>query len=777
VSVPMAPIQVIARGHALTLSVGHFVLWLLGVGGIGLGGQRLKQRIQERKYAEEQIEGLAKFPSENPNPVLRVTKDGILLYANTASESLLAEWGCEIGQTVPEDWRQMVSEAFASNSAKRVEKEHAQRTFSFVFAPVIEADYVNLYGRDITDRKQVLEALWKAEEKYRTLTESSLTGIFIQQDGRYVFVNDRFAEIHGFKPEDLLQKEYRSLIHPEEGEFVAQRIAKRLEGEEVQQRYETRRLKKDGQTIWCEMMASRIEYMDRPAIMGNIIDITERKQAEEQIRKLSRAVEQSPNTVLITDTEGNIEYVNPKFTQLTGYSLDEVIGRNPNILKSGETPREEYERLWDTISSGGEWRGEFHNKKKNGELYWESASISPVRDLDGVITHFIAVKEDITERKQTEEALWISEANYHTIFDSANDAIFVHDVETGKILNVNQKSCEMFGYTEDELKKLSVEDISTAVPPYTQENAIRWIKKAVNIGPQLFEWICKDKKGKNFWVEVNLKAAVIEGQDRMLAIVRDITERKNAEEDLRKYREHLEELVQTRTAELTEANKKLLQEIEGRKRLEKEILDISERERRRIGQELHDSLGQQLTGIAFMTKVLEQNLAKKLPDESDVVAEISQLVNQATDQARDLAKGLHPIDLHTGTLMSALQELAESTEHLFGVHCTFECDKPIPMDDAQVVIHLYRITQEAVTNAIKHGGAKNINIGLTYGKKESVLTVKNDGVDFPKKFEKRGTGMGLQIMDHRVDIIGGSLDIHKAPKGGTIVTCTFPNKK
>jgi PAS domain S-box-containing protein len=128
-----------------------------------------------------------------------------------------------------------------------------------------------------------------------------------------------------------------------------------------------------------------------------------RHRAEEQVRKLTRAVEQSPASVVITDTEGKIEYVNPKFTSLTGYSADEVLGENPRILKSGEHPREFYEGLWTTILAGREWRGELHNRKKNGGLFWEQSSVSPVRDREGNITHFVAVKEDVTERKQLEE--------------------------------------------------------------------------------------------------------------------------------------------------------------------------------------------------------------------------------------------------------------------------------------------------------------------------------------------------------------------------------------
>ncbi|WP_347273049.1 EAL domain-containing protein [Candidatus Kuenenia sp.] len=142
-------------------------------------------------------------------------------------------------------------------------------------------------------------------------------------------------------------------------------------------------------------------------LIGHSIDLaeTKRKLAEVQLRKLSQAIEQSSSTVVITDTKGTIEYVNPKFTQLTGYTAEEAIGQNPRLLKSGKTSPEEYKRLWDVITSGGEWMGKFYNRKKTGVFYWESASISPIKNQEGVITHFLAVKEDITERKRFEAHL------------------------------------------------------------------------------------------------------------------------------------------------------------------------------------------------------------------------------------------------------------------------------------------------------------------------------------------------------------------------------------
>jgi sigma-B regulation protein RsbU (phosphoserine phosphatase) len=163
-------------------------------------------------------------------------------------------------------------------------------------------------------------------------------------------------------------------------------------------------------------------------VVAVITDITERKKTENELRKLVAAVEKSPSTVVITDSKGNIEYVNPKFTRLTGYSFEEAMGANPRILKSGEQPAEYYSELWETISAGRDWHGEFHNKKKNGEMYWELASISPILDEEGKIVNYIAVKEDITERKNAEIALKIREEDL-----SRKNDIMEKDLELAQI--------------------------------------------------------------------------------------------------------------------------------------------------------------------------------------------------------------------------------------------------------------------------------------------------------------------------------------------------------
>ena len=188
-------------------------------------------------------------------------------------------------------------------------------------------------------------------------------------------------------------------------------------------------------------------------------DVAERQRREEQLRKLSSAVEQSPAAVLVTDRDGDIEYVNPKFTRITGYEPDEVLGQNPRILNSGRQPAEFYEDLWSTITSGREWSGELCNRKKNGELFWESARISPIRDATGQITHFVAVKEDVTELRRAREALKASEVRFRGYFEHSQVGMAVTSPEKGW-LEVNDQLCGMLGYDLDQLRRLTWADLT-----------------------------------------------------------------------------------------------------------------------------------------------------------------------------------------------------------------------------------------------------------------------------------------------------------------------------
>ncbi len=259
-------------------------------------------------------------------------------------------------------------------------------------------------GFDITDRKLTEEALKASEELYRNLVEKLPDGVYkSSQEGKFISVNPAMIKMLGYdSKEDLLGVDIKSELYcdPEDRHGSV--------SNESGNEFGVFKLKrKDFSEIWVEDH-SWYNTDEKGNILfheGIIRDVTDRKRDEDRLRSLSRAVEQNPVSIMITDTWGRIEYVNPKFSELTGYSSDEVIGRNPRLLKSGSTTPEEYSKIWKIICAGGEWKGEFKNIKKSGEEYYENALISPIKDEKGRITHFLAVKEDITERKHAEETI------------------------------------------------------------------------------------------------------------------------------------------------------------------------------------------------------------------------------------------------------------------------------------------------------------------------------------------------------------------------------------
>lgn len=210
-----------------------------------------------------------------------------------------------------------------------------------------------------------------------------------------------------------------------------------------------------------------------------------------------------------------------------------------------------------------------------------------------------------------------------------------------------------------------------------------------------------------------------------------------------------------------------------RKRLEKEFQEITEEEKRRIGQDLHDGLGQYLAGISFLAKVLQKKLAaKRLPESADA-AQITELVNQTVSQTRDLARGLCPLELETNGLPAALQELSTSVEKLFNVSCRVKHDKTAVVPDHAAAIHLYRIAQEAINNAVRHGRAKNLVVSLVNSGGTTKLNVQDDGIGLPDDFPTKD-GLGYRVMNYRASMIGASIQFQNAAEGGTSLSCIVP---
>ncbi len=373
--------------------------------------------------------------------------------------------------------------------------------------------------------------------KMRQAIDTSGEAIFLTDtSGIFTYINPGFSALFGYSTDDLVGSETLQILTgdavtaEEYGQFwISISSGKEMKGEILNKQ-------KDGSLIVVEGSVSPIIDKDKNIVgfLGIYRDVSEQKQAENKLRQLSQAVEQSPVSIIITDTHGAIEYVNPKCEEVTGYTLKEIAGKNPRLLKSGHTSPEEYKILWENITQGKEWQGEFQNKKKNGELYWESARVSPIVNAQGETTHFIAVKEEITRRKQTEEALRASDKKFMELFMLIPIPLAVSN-KNGAIVYLNKRFTNVFGYTINDLPTMK-QWWQLAYPDETNRHLSleKWmaaertsLKDGKDIEPVEFRVTCKN--GTERIVMIGGKYF----EDNILATFIDVTERKKMEVSLR----------------------------------------------------------------------------------------------------------------------------------------------------------------------------------------------------------------------------------------------------
>lgn len=285
---------------------------------------------------------------------------------------------------------------------------------------------------DITSEREVKQQLIDSEEKFRSMFESSNLSISIFNKKGYLMVNKAWIEQSGYSFDEALQLDPLLIIHPDEREQRRQMLADSFLGKPVQTGYVAHLVDKYGNDKYMELSTSLIKYEGQTAVMVSAFDVTERRKSELELQKFSTIIMNSPSSILITDQHGNIEYVNPFFSESTGYSPTEIIGQNPRILQSGLTEPRIFTDLWQTISKGSVWNGELINRKKNGDIYYETVRIAPVLNNMRKITNFIAIKEDITQLKRNQETLEKTASELHEL-NAKKDKFFsiiAHDLRS-----------------------------------------------------------------------------------------------------------------------------------------------------------------------------------------------------------------------------------------------------------------------------------------------------------------------------------------------------------
>jgi two-component system CheB/CheR fusion protein len=470
-------------------------------------------------------------------------------------------------------------------------------------------------------------------------------------------------------------------------------------------------------------------------VVITFVDITERKRTADAImRRLAAIVETSADAIYSKALDGTIQTWNQGAERLYGYSRDEAVGRSVKMLLPGDRVHE-FPTIMTRVGGGQTVQQlETERMRKDGQRVPVALTVSPLHDGNGKIVSASVIARDISERRRADQALRDREARIQAILDAAADAIIATD-QRGIIQSVNPAAERMFGYSAAEMLGQNVTLLMAS--PY-QENHDGYLERYLETGEKHIVGISREvearrKDGSIFPTE--LSVSEIKELKLFIGIHRDLTQRK---------------------------------------RLEREVVESVSLEQRRIGQDLHDSVAQELTALNLLAKDVAESLETDPAKAASMVKRIGEGAQRSQRELRAVLRGLLPVAVDREGLMAALAELAQRTQEEGKVLCTFDCPKPVVLADNLAATHLYLIAHEAVYNALKHAQARNIHISLE-ANDVLVLGVQDDGIGMPKR-PRPSQGLGLRIMRNRAAILGAALTIEPIQPNGTRVACKLARR-
>lgn len=387
--------------------------------------------------------------------------------------------------------------------------------------------------------------------------------------------------------------------------------------------------------------------------------------------------------------------------------------------------------------------------------------------------HQIELEMQNDELRRVQQELETSRERYFDLYNLAPVGYVSLDQE-GMIFEANRMACTLLGYQDGTLLGRPLKHVILFAD---EELFLEHYAKAVQSrSVQVCELRLAKFDGTHFWARLQSVAfGATDGSSVLRVAISDITERKRAEESLQEAYHAIEETVQARTRELQVAIAELVRARQERETLQSELLRISEHEKLLIAQELHDGLCQHLSGTAMMGGILARRLAERGAPEAGTAKQICDLLNMGTEEARNLSYGLNPVQPAGEGLMQGLLLYSTTTTKLFHIDCSFRCPEPVTINSPSASNHLFRIAQEAVTNALKHGKAKRVVISLAYAprpRRGIVLSIRDNGEGIPADLNNC-RGQGMQVMHYRADSIGASLKVTRRAQGGTLVKCSW----
>ena len=478
------------------------------------------------------------------------------------------------------------------------------------------------------------------------------------------------------------------------------------------------------------------------------------------------------------DRNGRFTFANDSLANLLGLTPAAMVGKNFYDLNYPTELASRLERqIKHVVETKAIVRDETPFTSPTGVRGYYEYIFRPVLTEDGKVEVVAGSTRDISGRKKIEEELRRSEERFRLLVEGAREyAMFLLDPQN--VITFWSKGAErVFGWTSEEAVGRRGSIIFTAADR-KKGDVEKEISVARKQGRALDRRFHLRKDGSRFWADgVLMRLNEAEGDTLrgFAKVARDATDHRRVEEELARSRDELEERVAERTRQLTATNTELERTMVQRQQLERELLEISEREKRRIGEDLHDMVCQELTATALFLKSTAKKIAAETASAAATLEESAQTVNRTVRLARELARGLQAVELSAAGLRNALRNLVAQACDSSGIKCHFKAARGVRVADDAGALHLYRIAQEALTNAVKHSGAKNVLITLDRNATHTCISVQDDGKGF--SLRRRSKGLGLHMMRYRANALGGELKIDRRRRGGMNITCIIPTKR
>ena len=501
--------------------------------------------LSERNKANQEIQSLAKFPEENQNPVYRVSKEGVLLYANSASRKLILTDQTKIGDKIPEKWIDMIKNLYDSKKRQTIELKFGEKFYLFDQVPIHDKDYVNVYAMDITMNKKVQKQLIESEEKYRTIVDNINDALIIHDfNWKILDVNENTENLLNFKRDELIGKKLDKIRIKENSDIYDIRIKKIMKSEKLI--FDNYLLNKDRKQIPVSISSKLVTKKGNGIIQTFARDITDRKQSEQEMEKAYASIETSLSATFTSDFEGRLTYANRSAARMWGFeSPADMIGTDIMDYWT-EKSQKKAKEIVDTLIKEGSYFGEgLIGKSKDGLEFVVEANSVIIKDSSGKPLGMTGSFTDITERKRAENDLKESEQKMKNIIDHSNELFFIHDIEHN--LNFTSiQSQEIFGYTPEEMK---VKWITLLTDNPMNEIGFKITEKAIKTGKKQKPYIleAKRKDGKLILVEID-ESPIKDENGKVVEFtgaLRDVTKQRKAQLDVLTLKEYNEKILQS----------------------------------------------------------------------------------------------------------------------------------------------------------------------------------------------------------------------------------------